>query len=32
MVLKQILEIYDVLDDPSASGQRVLELFKNFCI
>lgn len=30
MVLKHILEIYDVLDDPSASGQRVLELFKNF--
>lgn len=30
MVLKQILKIYDVLDDPQASGQKVIDLFNSY--
>ena len=30
MVLKQILEIYDVLDDPHANGQKVLDVFSKY--
>ena len=30
MLIKQIIEIYDLLDDPSANGQRIVDLFKNY--
>lgn len=30
MLLKQIIEVYDKLDDPNANGKSVLDLFKNY--
>lgn len=30
MLLKQVINIYDTLDDPNASGQSVLSVFKNY--
>ncbi len=30
MVLKQLLEVYEILDDPNANGQKVLDLFSHY--
>ena len=30
MLIKQIIEVYDVLDDSNASGQKVIDLFKKY--
>lgn len=30
MLLKQVIDVYDQLDDPNASGHSVLDLFKNY--